>query len=256
MSHRLNDVENLVRLIDDARHLVVLTGAGISTLSGIPDFRGKNGFYTRTDIDTQKIFDINAFYDEPEYFYAHSSDFLYNLADKTPNVVHTVLAQLERQGKLQAVITQNIDLLHQKAGSRHVLELHGSPAKHYCLSCRYVCDFEAVLPDAAMGKVPHCPECGGVLKPRVVFFGESLPVDTLSEAQAEAEAADLMLVLGTSLTVYPAAAVPEITLNRGGRIAIVNADPTPLDQHAAWVGQDLRTVFEFLEGVWGSTTEV
>lgn len=247
MSKPLTDMNSLVGLVEEARHLVVLTGAGISTLSGIPDFRGKNGFYTRTDIDTQKIFDINAFYGEPEYFYRHSSDFLYNLADKTPNVVHTVLAALEQQGRLKAVITQNIDLLHQKAGSRHVLELHGSPAEHYCLSCRYVCDFESVLPDAAAGRVPHCPECGGVLKPRVVFFGESLPVDTLSEAQAQAEAADLMLVLGTSLTVYPAAAVPEITLSRGGRLAIVNADPTPLDRHAAWIGQDLGAIFTFLE---------
>lgn len=255
MSKHLTDMESLVRLIEEAGHLVALTGAGISTLSGIPDFRGKNGFYTRTDIDTQKIFDINAFYKEPEYFYRHSSDFLYNLADKTPNVVHTVLAGLERQGRLKAVITQNIDLLHQKAGSRHVLELHGSPGEHYCLACRYVCDFESVLPDAAAGRVPRCPKCGGVLKPRVVFFGESLPVDTLSEAQAQAEAADLMLVLGTSLTVYPAAAVPEITLGRGGRMAIVNADPTPLDRHAVWLGQDLEAVFEALQSRFGLVSD-
>lgn len=240
-------IDTLIDLLESARHLVTLTGAGISTLSGIPDFRGKNGLYSRTDIDTQKIFDIRAFRREPEYFYGHASDFLYNLEEKEPNVIHRVLARLEARGLLRVVITQNIDLLHQKAGSRRVLELHGSPAEHYCLACSYVCGFEAVLPAARQGQVPRCPACGGGLKPRVVFFGESLPADVLMEAEAEASAADLMLVLGTSLTVYPAATVPKITLNRKGRVAIVNADPTPLDSFAVWKGEDLREVFDRLE---------
>lgn len=237
------DTARLFDLIHEAKHLVALTGAGISTLSGIPDFRGKNGFYSRTDIDTQKIFDVQAFYREPEYYYRHASDFIYNLQDKEPNIVHLELARLEREGKLKAIITQNIDLLHQKAGSSCVLELHGSPAEHYCLDCSAVYPFEDIADTARRGEVPRCTACKGVLKPRIVFFGESLPVDTLAQAQAHAEAADLMLVLGTSLTVYPAAAVPEITLEHGGSIAIINADPTPLDRHAAWLGKDLHTVF-------------
>lgn len=243
----ITHTDKLIALIESAHHFVALTGAGISTLSGIPDFRGKNGLYTRTDIDTQKIFDIRAFRREPEYFYTHASDFLYNLAEKEPNVIHRVLASLEAKGLLKSVITQNIDLLHQKAGSRTVLELHGSPAEHYCLGCGYVCDFEAVLSEAAVGKVPRCPKCKGVMKPRVVFFGESLPADILVRAEEEAASADLMLVLGTSLTVYPAAAVPEITLHRKGKLAIVNADPTPLDQYAVWKAEDLQSVFERLE---------
>lgn len=241
------DTDTLIRRLLRAEHLVVLTGAGISTLSGIPDFRGKNGFYTRTDIDTQKIFDIRAFLREPDYYYRHASDFIYNLADKEPNIVHRVLARMEETGLLKAVITQNIDLLHQKAGSQHVLELHGSPSVHYCLDCGAEFDFATVEPIASKGKVPHCTGCGGVLKPRVVFFGEGLPQDVLREAQDEAEAADLMLVLGTSLTVFPAAAVPEITLQQGGQIAIVNADPTPLDRQAVWRGDDLSSFFERVE---------
>lgn len=236
----------LIELIRTAKHLVVLTGAGISTLSGIPDFRGKNGFYSRTDIDTQKIFDIQAFRREPDYYYRHASDFIYNLDDKEPNIVHLELARMEREGTLKAIITQNIDLLHQKAGSSHVLELHGSPSEHYCLSCGAAFPFSDIVATARRGEVPRCPTCNGVLKPRIVFFGEQLPVDTLAEAQAQAEAADLMLVLGTSLTVYPAAAIPEITLERGGRIAIVNADPTPLDAEAVWRGTDLEGVFAAL----------
>ncbi len=240
-------MQELSRLLKEARHAVVLTGAGISTLSGIPDFRGAGGLYTRTDIDANKLFDLDYFYTDQNYYYEHARDFLYNLDEKEPNIVHSGLARLEEKGFIHAVITQNIDLLHQKAGSRKVLELHGSPLVHRCLSCGKTWDFPSVAKIVRSGGIPRCDKCGGIVKPDIVFFGEGLPVDTLEEAEREAQQADLMLVLGTSLTVYPAAAVPEITLRRGGRIAIINRDPTHLDRYACHIERDLKKAFEELE---------
>lgn len=237
----------LSELLAGARHAVALTGAGISTLSGIPDFRSPSGLYHRSDIDAGKLFDIDYFLQDQKYFYHHSKDFLYNLDEKEPNLVHTALARLERKGIIHAVITQNIDLLHQKAGSQKVLELHGSPKQHRCLNCGKTWNFESIATIVHAGEIPHCDVCGGIVKPDVVFFGESLPVDALTEAEREARAADLMLVLGTSLTVYPAAALPEITLRCGGKVAIINRDPTHLDGAASWVARDLATEFELLQ---------
>jgi len=233
-------------LLSQAKHAVVLTGAGISTLSGIPDFRGVGGLYARKDIDAGKLFDIDYFRRDPSYYYKHSKDFLYNLDEKEPNLVHTALARLEQKGIIHAVITQNIDLLHQKAGSQKVLELHGSPEEHYCMKCGKTWNFEEIAAQVRQDRIPVCDKCGGIVKPRIVFFGEGLPEYALTEAEREARAADLMLVLGTSLTVYPAAAVPEITLRCGGRIAIINRDPTHLDHAACWTGKDLKKEFEAL----------
>ena len=237
----------LTELLTNAKHAVVLTGAGISTLSGIPDFRGVGGLYQRKDIDAGRLFDIDCFRRDPSYYYRHSKDFLYNLDEKEPNVVHTALARLEEKGLIHAVITQNIDLLHQKAGSKKVLELHGSPREHYCMKCGKSWDFETIARKVRAGEVPSCDKCGGIVKPRIVFFGEGLPEYDLTEAEREARRADLMLVLGTSLTVYPAAAVPEVTLQCGGKVAIINRDPTHLDRHACWIGRDLKQEFEALE---------
>ncbi len=236
----------LTELLSQAKHAVVLTGAGISTLSGIPDFRGAGGLYTRTDIDANKLFDLDYFMKDQRYYYAHSRDFLYNLDEKEPNIVHRTLARLEEKGVIHAVITQNIDLLHQKAGSRKVLELHGSPLLHHCLRCGRSWSFEEMAPRVRAGEIPVCDKCGGIVKPDIVFFGEGLPEYALTEAEREARAADLMLVLGTSLTVYPAAAVPEITLRSGGKVAIINRDPTHLDRYACWLGRDLKKEMEEL----------
>lgn len=233
----------LVDLLRASRHCVVLTGAGISTLSGIPDFRGKNGFYRRTDVDAQKLFDLAYFMRDPDYYYRHSRDFIYNLADKEPNIIHTQLARLEELGVVKAVLTQNIDLLHQKAGSRHVLELHGSPSRHRCLHCGREFSFDAIVELLDQGKSPRCDACGGIVKPDIIFFGEPLDPVVLGEADDEASRADLMLVLGSSLTVYPAAGLPVSTLRQGGRLAIVNADPTPLDSRAVWRHPDLAEAF-------------
>ena len=242
----MNTTNELVELVSCSKHCVALTGAGISTLSGIPDFRGPDGLYHRKDIDADKIFDVHYFLRDPTYYYSHAGDFLYNLDEKQPNIVHTTLARLEEKGILKAVITQNIDLLHQKAGSRTVYELHGSPLHHHCLQCGAEYSFEEIAPYARRGNTPNCDKCNGIIKPDIVFFGESLPEDALAQSEQHARKADLMLVLGSSLTVYPAAAIPEVTLQSGGKIVIINASPTHLDRHAAWKGADLAESFTAL----------
>jgi NAD-dependent deacetylase len=239
------NIAELYRAITGARHCVALTGAGVSTLSGIRDFRGKNGLYN--DMDAEKIFDIEYFRQDPSLYYRAAGSFIYNINEKEPSVVHTCLGELERRGFLKALITQNIDLLHQKGGSRRVIEVHGSPRLHYCLRCPGIrMDFEEAAAIVRSGSLPSCPACGAVLKPAITFFGESLPQEALREATEEAQAADLMLVLGTSLTVNPAASLPRHTLRTGGTLVIVNNMPTPLDQAAHLRFQDLAEVFEGL----------
>jgi NAD-dependent deacetylase len=256
-------MKELFTLISEARHCVALTGAGVSTLSGIRDFRGKNGLYK--EMDAEKIFDIDYFTRDPSFYYKAAGSFIYNIDEKEASVVHTTLGELEKQGLVKAVITQNIDLLHQKGGSRRVIEIHGSPVVHYCLRCSDPGDVEeyaargsaASLPgdmksfaEAAAavkaGELPRCSRCGAVLKPAITFFGESLPYRALKAAEEEARKADLMLVLGTSLTVFPAAGLPNHTLRAGGKIVIVNNMETPLDRSAILRFDDLGPVFERL----------
>jgi NAD-dependent deacetylase len=245
MEVKPKDIDMLFSLIREAKHLTALTGAGVSTLSGIRDFRGKNGLYN--DMDAEKIFDINYFEKDPSFYYSHAGSFIYNIDEKEASIVHTTLGELEKRGFLKSLITQNIDLLHQKGGSKNVIEIHGSPKIHYCLRCAGVrVTFEEAAAAVHEGKMPQCPKCGKVLKPAITFFGESLPVDALREAVSESQKSDLMLVLGTSLTVYPAASTPEYTLRSGGKIVIVNNMATPLDSRALLKFDDLGTVFEEL----------
>jgi len=243
MEKKPDDIQKLFSLIKEAKHLVALTGAGVSTLSGIRDFRGKNGLYNEMDAD--KIFSIDYFMSDPSYYYNHAGSFIYNLDEKEASIVHLTLGALEQRGFLKALITQNIDLLHQKGGSKNVIEIHGSPSIHYCMRCAGVrVSFEEAAASVREGKMPLCPKCGRVLKPAITFFGESLPVDALRSAVSESQQADLMLVLGTSLTVHPAASMPEYTLRSGGKIVIVNNMPTHLDSRAVLHFDDLGTVFE------------
>jgi len=238
----------LFEKIKRSKHCTALTGAGVSTLSGIRDFRGKNGLYN--DLDAEKIFDINYFEEDPSFYYRASQDFIYNIDEKSPSIVHRVLAELEKRDFIKALITQNIDLLHTKAGSVNVIEIHGSPKTHYCLRCAGVrMSFDEAAAIVRSGELPKCPKCGRVLKPAITFFGESLPIDALREATAEAQESDLMLVLGTTLTVYPAASMPQYTLSRGGEIIIVNNMPTPLDGRAALHYEDLGEVFNGLNDI-------
>ena len=235
----------LYEKITSAKYCTAFTGAGVSTLSGIRDFRGKNGLYN--DLDAEKIFDIEYFEKDPSFYYNAAASFIYNLDEKEPSIVHIVLAELEKRGLLRALITQNIDLLHEKAGSRRVIEIHGSPKIHYCLRCPGIrMPFKEAAAIVSSGEFPRCPKCSRILKPAITFFGENLPAAALREASEEAQKADLMLVLGTSLTVFPAASMPRYTIQQGGEIVIVNNMPTPLDNRAALHFDDLEKVFREL----------
>ena len=243
--------KDLFDRVAGARHCTALTGAGISTLSGIRDFRGKDGLYNEPE--TEKLFDIEYFEKDPAFFYKASSSLIYDIDRKEPSIVHIVLARLEELGFLKAVITQNIDLLHEKAGSVHVIEIHGSPKTHYCLHCAGICmPFKEAAAIVRMGGYPFCPECGRILKPAITFFGESLPLEALKEAVGEAQKSDLMLVLGTSLTVNPAASIPEYTLRQGGDIVIVNNQPTFLDNQAVLHFYELEGLFAELNKILDS----
>jgi NAD-dependent deacetylase len=244
-----SDLEKLFDLIAASKRCVAFTGAGVSTLSGIRDFRGKNGLFK--EIDAERIFDLDEFRHDPSCYYGATGDFIYNLEEKEPSVVHRVLAKLEAGGRLAAVITQNIDLLHRKAGSRRVIEVHGSPLVHRCPACDSTMGFEEAQAVVRSGKMPRCRNCDAVLKPDITFFGEALPPRALREAQKEAWAADLMLVLGSSLQVYPASSIPRLTLDAGGNIVIVNDMETYLDSMAILRFDDLGIVFDWLEARLG-----
>ena len=244
-------INKLYELITQTEYCTALTGAGVSTLSGIPDFRGKNGLYNNPD--AEKIFDIEYFEKDPSLYYRAAASLIYDLDKKEPSLVHLVLAELEKRGFLKAIITQNIDLLHEKAGSKHVIEIHGSPKIHYCLRCAGIrMPYEEAAGIVRSGGLPRCPVCERVLKPAITFFGESLPSDALREASAESQKSDLMLVLGTSLTVFPAASMPQYTLRGGGEIVIVNKMATPLDRMALLHFDDLEDVFGEIKEIFST----
>src|SRR5262245_28715236 len=221
----------LADLIQANQPCVALTGAGISTESGIPDFRSATGIWQR--FDPYEVASIDAFRRNPERvweFYALRLDVL---AEARPNPAHLALAELEARGLLQAVVTQNVDRLHLAAGSHDVVEVHGSIGGAVCLSCgRRENDVRPLLP------VPRCPACGAVLKPGVVMFGELLPPAAIDRATTLAREAALLLVVGTSLEVWPVAGLPEDALANGGKLAIVNREPTPYDGRARIVLHD------------------
>lgn len=225
----------LADIVKRAEQIVAFTGAGVSTLSGIRDFRGKNGVYRQLwhGCQVEEILSLDCFRRQPELFYEWAREFVYSLDDYRPGAMHTALAHLEEIGKLPlGIYTQNIDLLHQRAGSRQVYEIHGSPALHHCLRCRHAMPYAEVAPTVMAGKVPHCPKCGGVVKPDIVFYGESLDEELLRKGFNVFGNADLALVMGSSLTVYPAAALPEAAAQNGVPLVIINEQPTHLDDSA------------------------
>ena len=238
-------MKEIIDFIKDAKYLIAFTGAGVSVLSGIKDFRGKNGLYKT--MNAEKIFDLDVFKHDPSFYYENTKEFIYGLDEKEPAVTHRVLAKLEKAGYIKALITQNIDMLHQKAGSKNVIELHGSAKVHYCLNCGMETSEDRVFEVARCGQVPRCSSCNGVLKPRITFFGEALPMNALNEATQEARKADAIMVLGSSLTVYPAAALPSYVVEHGGKLMIVNDMATPYDFYASLKYKDLATVFNYLE---------
>jgi len=173
-------------------------------------------------------------------------DFIYNLERIKPSLVHTELSRLEKKGLIKSVITQNIDRLHRKAGSENVIELHGSPEPHRCMDCGRTISFSEACYIVNSGKIPYCGFCGGILKPDIIFLGELLPAEALSGAAEEAMKADLLLVLGSSLSVQPAASIPAYTLKSGGKIVIINNMETSLDSSAALRYHDLGEVFNYI----------
>ncbi len=228
-------LEILKNRLHAAEHAVFFGGAGMSTASGIPDFRGSAGLYTVSEEESPEyLLSDECLKREPLRFFAYyRKHMLY--PDAKPNPAHYALAELEKQGILKAVVTQNIDGLHQAAGSRKVLELHGSVARSYCSVCRRPVEKDFI---AATEGVPRCETCGGTVRPDVVLYGEFLPADVFEEARREIEAADFLLVGGSSLTVNPAASlIWRFGRKRGGgkTLAIVNYDETPYDGEAEFL---------------------
>jgi NAD-dependent deacetylase len=224
-------IQQLARLVVENQPCVALTGAGASTESGIPDFRSATGIWA--EFDPLEYGSLGAFERDPEKVWRFYRPRVRMLTDAAPNAAHRALAELERRGLLQAVITQNIDLLHERAASRDVVEVHGSIRTSTCLACgsRYALADVLELLEAEAG-APRCRKCGAVLKPDVVFFDELLPEEAINRAYELADAARLMLVVGSSLEVWPAAELPLITRRAGGKIAIVNDGPTSVDEKA------------------------
>ncbi len=242
-------MDKLVEAIKNAKKIAVFTGAGVSTLSGIPDFRGKHGVYNSPwkNMNVEDIISIDFFKENPKIFYEWAEEVWYHLESYEPNIVHTTLAKMEDKGLLSSgVFTQNIDFLHQRAGSKLVYELHGSARHSYCTNCNAFYTYEEVAPIVRKGVVPLCKSCSGVIKPDIVFYGECLNGTVLKAAEVAFSQADLTFILGSSLTVYPAAALPTLTIYNGGKVVIVNAQPTGVDKDAFLCFKDLEQVFTAL----------
>lgn len=237
----MEKIETLQQWVRESSRIVFFGGAGVSTESGIPDFRSVDGLYSQKfDYPPETIISHSFYKHDPQYFFRFYKEKMLPLGFE-PNITHRKLAQWEQEGKLLAVVTQNIDGLHQKAGSKKVYELHGSVLRNYCEKCgKY---YPAEYVKNAKG-VPLC-QCGGIVKPDVVLYEESLVPDTMSSSVSAIRKADLLIVAGTSLTVYPAAGL--IQYYRGNRLVLINRDETPYDDYANLVlHESLGTVFSQL----------
>ena len=226
-------LETAADLLRSAQHAVVFTGAGISTPSGIPDFRSAStGMWER--FDPMQVASLEVFRSRPERFYGWLRPLLQAIWGVQPNAAHQALAHMEEAGVIKAVITQNIDDLHQRAGSMQVYEVHGSLRTMTCAPCRETYpanQFQEQLNDA--DQMPHCPRCQRILKPDITLFGEMLPIKVWEEAEMHCKRADVILVAGSSLEVWPAASLPELAVERGAKLIINNLSPTHLDSSAA-----------------------
>jgi NAD-dependent deacetylase len=234
----------LAALIRERGPCVVLTGAGVSTESGIPDFRSPTGIWA--EFDPLEYASLDAFRRDPAKVWRFYAPRFAMLTEAEPNAAHRALAELEGRGFVKAVVTQNIDLLHERAGSREVIEVHGSIRTSTCPACGAVHALGDVVELLGATGAPECTECGAVLKPDVVFFGEQLRAAAIDRAYALARDATLLLVVGSTLEVWPVAELPLVTLDAGGSVAIVNRGPTAMDANA-----DLK-----IEGSAGETLEI
>jgi NAD-dependent deacetylase len=221
----------LAELIRESESTVALTGAGVSVPSGIPDFRTpETGLWA--NVDPMEVAHIDVFERDPARFWSYYRPRFHSLGDKQPNAAHGALAELERRGLLAGTITQNIDRLHRAAGSRNVVEVHGSIESSTCRECKASYEIEAVDALFDGDGIARCSSCEGPVKPDVVLFGEMLPEAAMLQAHALAAEADLMLCIGSSLVVHPVAGLPEVTMAAGGQLAIVTKGPTPYDGDA------------------------
>lgn len=225
-------MENLKEIINKSKSVVFFGGAGVSTESGIPDFRSKDGLYNQKyKYPPEEILSHTFFMNNTDEFYKFYKDKMNSLKYK-PNITHIKLAELEKIGKIKAIVTQNIDGLHQKAGSKKVLELHGSVHRNYCMKCGKFYDAEYVFNSES---IPKC-SCGGIIKPDVVLYEENLNEDILDEAIMQISNCDTLIVGGTSLTVYPASGL--IRFYKGNKLILINKDKTPYDKLANFVIND------------------
>ena len=232
-------IQQFKQMVNESNNIVFFGGAGVSTESGIPDFRSKDGLYNQKyDYPPEEILSHTFFVNHTEAFYKFYKDKMNSLKYE-PNITHIKLAELEKKGKLKAVVTQNIDGLHQKAGSKNVYELHGSVLRNYCMKCHKFYDAEYVFTSKG---IPKCT-CGGIIKPDVVLYEEGLDAETLENAIWAIQNADLMIVAGTSLTVQPASSL--LNYYKGHKLVLINRDKTPYDDRADLVIHDsLGKVFE------------
>jgi len=224
-------IESIARDIKSSGHVIAFTGAGISAESGISTYRGQGGIWNKYDPNIYA--NIDTFLRDPTYYWNFFRDVRYPMVKNAqPNPGHRALAELEKMGKLRAVITQNIDELHQQSGSKTVVELHGTTRKYYCLKCHHRFDFDDAYEISGKTIPPPCSKCQGMIRPDVIMFGEPLRTDVLRAAFDEAEACDFVLAIGSSLVVYPAADIPARAKRRGAKLAIINKDETPMDEVA------------------------
>ena len=240
MENNIEKIDKLIEYIKECNNIVFFGGAGVSTESGIPDFRSKDGLYNmKYDYPPEEILSHTFFVHNPEEFYRFYKDKLNSLKYE-PNITHKVLAKLEKIGKLTSVVTQNIDGLHQKAGSKKVLELHGSVLRNYCTKCNTFYDANYIFNSKKL--IPKCEKCGQIIKPDVVLYEEPLNNDIYDEALKDIAKADMLIIGGTSLAVYPASYL--VQYFRGKYLILINKSTTPLDSRADLVIHDsLGTVF-------------
>ena len=235
------DIEKVAEWLRDADAIVILTGAGISTESGIPDFRGPQGVWTKNPAAEKTATLQYSVSDVEVRKQAWRNRVEGNFWTAEPNAGHRALAELERKASVHTIVTQNVDGLHHAAGSsaEKIVEIHGNVREVKCLECEWRAPMETALDRVRAGEEdPECPDCGGILKSATISFGENLVPDDLMRSQAAAASADVFLAIGTSLTVYPAAGLPEVALSRGARLVIMNAQETPFDAVADAVFRD------------------
>jgi NAD-dependent deacetylase len=237
-------IRKLADLIQESRKLAVLTGAGMSTASGIPDFRSVDGFYS--DARNANVFEFDVFERDPSFYYKFAQRFYPIVEQAQPNAGHRILASWEKRGLDVEIATQNIDDLHQRAGSKKVYPVHGTVETSSCLQCGHRCKTQMLHPRILANEIPRC-SCGGVYKPDITFFGEALPEEAWTSSVTAMTQADLVLVLGSSLVVYPAASLP-LYRHSSARLAIINRDETPLDMEADYIlHQDLSEALTAIE---------